>query len=147
MDRWMLLPVELFVVATIASEDAYWLERVLHAHYADKRVRGEWFRLDDFDLRALQSVKRIDGPEALPSTFAPLKVLHSKGAKGAWLLTPAEQAIVNRAAKAKRFNYVQAFRSVVRTMLAKCPSGGFPKPLLVLAKERALAMAREKLRE
>lgn len=141
MDRWMLLPVELFVVASIASEDAYWLERVLHTHFSTKRVRGEWFRLNNEDLNMLQAFKRIDGPGELPRNIIPPQ---SRCTQDAWSLTRAEQVIVNKATR-KGFDYVQAFRQTVQTMLAKYPAEGFPKPLLVFAKERAVALARKKL--
>lgn len=44
------LPYEVEHILTIPSADPAVLEASLHARYAERRVRGEWFDLDVFDL-------------------------------------------------------------------------------------------------
>ena len=51
------LPYELEVVHTIPTEDMLATEKALHALFADKRVGGEWFELDESDVTL---VKRIE---------------------------------------------------------------------------------------
>lgn len=47
------LPQETFHVHTIETDEPDELERQLHLRYAAKRVRGEWFELDMFDVDEL----------------------------------------------------------------------------------------------
>lgn len=44
------LPFEVEYVCVIQCDDMYYLERQLHAHFADKRVNGEWFNLSPDDV-------------------------------------------------------------------------------------------------
>jgi hypothetical protein len=41
------------------------LERVLHQHFAQRRVRAEWFRLIDSDVAVIKLINRCDVPEVL----------------------------------------------------------------------------------
>lgn len=43
-------PLDLEVVGVIHSENANEIERDLHARFADRRVKGEWFNLSSDDL-------------------------------------------------------------------------------------------------
>ena len=47
------LPFGTELVYEITSRDPLTLERKLHARFADKQVRGEWFLLDSDDLKIL----------------------------------------------------------------------------------------------
>jgi hypothetical protein len=60
------MPFELTIRHRIRSGRQKWLEGYLHKAFADVRVRGEWFRLSDDDLAALESVGSADGPKDLP---------------------------------------------------------------------------------
>lgn len=44
------LPFETELICTIPSDDVIGLERYIHERFADKRVNGEWFRLDYEDV-------------------------------------------------------------------------------------------------
>ena len=48
------LPYELVFIMRIETEDRHELESFLHEQYSDKRIRGEWFRLDDDDIEVLR---------------------------------------------------------------------------------------------
>lgn len=50
------LPFPATHVLTIPTEDPLTLEQAMHARFADKRVRGEWFALDMFDVDELFEV-------------------------------------------------------------------------------------------
>lgn len=55
------LPFKWDIVATKASSDYSRLESDLHCHFADKRLEGEWFDLNDTDLKNIQ-LWPTDGP-------------------------------------------------------------------------------------
>jgi hypothetical protein len=48
------VPFVLVVKAIIETGDPASLEKQLHRAYHDKRVKGEWFRLDDDDIEAIR---------------------------------------------------------------------------------------------
>lgn len=54
------------LVHSFPSDDARLVERTLHHHYRDKRIRGEWFALTDADVAAFRAVERCDRPEDYP---------------------------------------------------------------------------------
>ena len=68
--QFTVLPSELRVVHQIATTEMSWLEGYLHAAYAEKRVRGEWFRLTPEDVALLSSVASADREEDLPAVLA-----------------------------------------------------------------------------
>lgn len=41
---------KIFVIGYIKSEDYIFLEREIHSFFSDKRLKGEWFELNEFDL-------------------------------------------------------------------------------------------------
>lgn len=52
----------------IRSDDAVWLEAMLHRRFADRRVRGEWFALTQEDLAKVRPIgvwDRTAGPMGL----------------------------------------------------------------------------------
>ena len=51
MGEYTLLPIEPEIVFCKKVEDYTKSERILHQHFADKRVRGEWFKLTDEDIK------------------------------------------------------------------------------------------------
>lgn len=55
-DFRLVLPFNIEVVHLIQTNDCANLERVLHMHFASKRVRGEWFALTTDDLDYLRSL-------------------------------------------------------------------------------------------
>lgn len=48
------LPYDLELLKTIESENCSKREKEFHAKFKDKRIRGEWFALDQSDLEQLQ---------------------------------------------------------------------------------------------
>jgi len=46
----LALPFDVQHIHTIAAVDPAPLEKQLHERFADKRIRGEWFALDVFDI-------------------------------------------------------------------------------------------------
>lgn len=50
------LPYELVLISYIWAHDHVGLEEELHKEYANKRVRGEWFRLDKDDVEYLKEL-------------------------------------------------------------------------------------------
>lgn len=61
-----LSPFEMSIVHTIRTDDVYVIESSLHQYFADKWMRGEWFRFSDEDLSLIKSLKAIyvHDPEA-----------------------------------------------------------------------------------
>lgn len=57
------LPFDLDLIHTFPAEDMYEGEFHLHMRFADKRGRGEWFRLDDSDVEYMTSLVRYQGGE------------------------------------------------------------------------------------
>lgn len=51
--------LQLELVHTIRCNNRYEAESQLHKRYADKRVRGEWFRLDPDDVQAIRKIKSL----------------------------------------------------------------------------------------
>lgn len=49
------LPIEPEVILTVAVPDMAATERDLHALFADKRLNGEWFDLDEQDIRMIHT--------------------------------------------------------------------------------------------
>ncbi len=52
------LPFAVEYLTTMYSLDMYALERQLHEHFANKRVDGEWFALDELDVQYLKELGR-----------------------------------------------------------------------------------------
>lgn len=50
------LPFRIEVIAILTCKNAMQGERELHVRFASKRVRGEWFNLDDSDLEYLRGL-------------------------------------------------------------------------------------------
>lgn len=53
------MPVDIVMLHTIPTNFTVWLERDLHERFAEKRVRGEWFKLTDNDLAYVTSIKEM----------------------------------------------------------------------------------------
>lgn len=51
-----VLPYQVEYEALIETEDMHSLEAQLHKHFADKRVDGEWFALDSWDVAYVKSL-------------------------------------------------------------------------------------------
>ena len=56
------LPVGITVVHVIKATDAFRTEKMLHHHFAAKRISREWFSLDSEDLQGLLSLDFYDPP-------------------------------------------------------------------------------------
>lgn len=54
-------PDELKVAGFIKTDDAYALEKALHAHFAEHHLRGEWFNLQPADVLPILKRAGIDG--------------------------------------------------------------------------------------
>lgn len=50
------LPFEVEYTCVIPADDMYYLERTLHAQFADKRVNGEWFKLSPEDVEYIKGL-------------------------------------------------------------------------------------------
>ena len=59
----ILLPFPITMVHSIAVPDMVWAERHLHTRFADKRLNGEWFNLDDDDVRWICSLTQLESAE------------------------------------------------------------------------------------
>jgi hypothetical protein len=57
------MPIQLTIIAIIEVENSREAERELHQHFVEKRLRGEWFALNE------QDVELIKG---FPDSFAAL---------------------------------------------------------------------------
>jgi predicted GIY-YIG superfamily endonuclease len=53
--------VELTLLHLIYCADAYRAESQLHMQYSPKRIKGEWFALNDEDVKEITSIKYIPG--------------------------------------------------------------------------------------
>lgn len=49
-------PHKVWVVHVIRTYCYRWIEKMLHDHFATKRERGEWFKLDDADVAYIKSL-------------------------------------------------------------------------------------------
>jgi len=49
-----LVPFELSIEHTIPAPDMYAAEWALHGHFQAKRIRGEWFLLDESDVAEIK---------------------------------------------------------------------------------------------
>jgi Meiotically up-regulated gene 113 len=54
------LPYEVELLETYYVIDCVRAERLLHEHFADRRMNGEWFRLSETDIEWLKGLKRRD---------------------------------------------------------------------------------------
>lgn len=50
------MPIKLEVIVVIEVSDSKGWERRLHRHFAEKRLRGEWFSLDDPDVEMIKLI-------------------------------------------------------------------------------------------
>jgi hypothetical protein len=64
-------PLALKLIHTIECDDCEELESEMHRHLASKRVSGEWFALDMFEVNWLKSYNyaSAENPLTLPSTW------------------------------------------------------------------------------
>jgi hypothetical protein len=53
-------PIQSVLIHKIKTNHITWLESKLHRRYADKRVRGEWFALEDKNIRYLSRFDNLD---------------------------------------------------------------------------------------
>lgn len=52
-------PMEMTLLTTILSNDAYLLEQALHTEFAEKNHKKEWFELEEADVERLEEVGYI----------------------------------------------------------------------------------------
>lgn len=64
-------PLALKLIHTIECDDCTDVEGILHRHFAAKRVSGEWFLLDMFEVNWLKnfSICNLEVPITLPDTW------------------------------------------------------------------------------
>lgn len=55
-----LLPFEVTVEHTFPAPDMYAAESALHFHFHGKRIRGEWFLLDEADIADIKTIKTAE---------------------------------------------------------------------------------------
>lgn len=55
-------PYDIEVLFTVEVADARWAERQIHERFAHKRVKGEWFRLDEDEIESLRMPTFADFP-------------------------------------------------------------------------------------
>ena len=53
-------PTEIDVIGYVASDDCYTDEKVFHELFGEKRVKGEWFALDDDDINNIEGLLHAD---------------------------------------------------------------------------------------
>ena len=64
--------LELRLLGRVKHHDAGWLERRLHEHFADLRLEGEWFRLDDHRIEdMLSALVMLDEQNNPPYELSP----------------------------------------------------------------------------
>lgn len=56
------MPFGLELLHQMPSNDPHWVERMLHKRFGPKRVRGEWFALDEREVAAIIATARCDRP-------------------------------------------------------------------------------------
>jgi Meiotically up-regulated gene 113 len=56
----IVMPYELSVVKWIPTNDMDWAEDILHDTYAQERLQGEWYRLDEDAITALLRITEMD---------------------------------------------------------------------------------------
>jgi hypothetical protein len=52
------VPFNTSIVAIIPCEDMYLVENRLHREFKPKRIKGEWFSLNENDLAEIDNIKR-----------------------------------------------------------------------------------------
>jgi hypothetical protein len=53
-------PSKVAIIHTIVTNHAVWLEQRFHKKFSRKRLRGEWFRIGDEDLKEARQIKVLD---------------------------------------------------------------------------------------
>lgn len=58
------LPIEILIICAVATEKPSFVERALHRHFAEQRVKGEWFTLNESTalrvfINAIEETKSI----------------------------------------------------------------------------------------
>lgn len=48
------------LICSIPAADMRALERELHQQYREKRIRGEWFRLSQYDIAAIVALSKVE---------------------------------------------------------------------------------------
>jgi hypothetical protein len=66
------LPFEPAIVAIVTTSRKGWLEPYMHAAFAHRRIRGEWFRLTHEEVVLFCSVPHADSPDDLPAAVVAL---------------------------------------------------------------------------
>ena len=99
--RFLPFQVDLFHV--IASNDMYALERAIHCYYemAGKRVGGEWFMLDAYDMQALKQVSADDAAVIFEDASRLLSPLVLRGIR---LIENVDSSLILKDT-AKRYDY------------------------------------------
>jgi hypothetical protein len=59
-DITTLLPFEVTVEHTFPAPDMYAAESALHFHFSAKRIRSEWFALDESDVADIKTIRTAD---------------------------------------------------------------------------------------
>jgi Meiotically Up-regulated Gene 113 (MUG113) protein len=54
------------LVGTIPTAEPVWLEKILHGAFSHRRIRNEWFRMDETDTHLFLSIPAADRWEDLP---------------------------------------------------------------------------------
>ena len=70
------LPVTLTIHHRITTDDAVWLENLLHAAFIHRRSGGEWFRLTADDIAHLKGIVAIHRDTRLPQWVDDLLTAH-----------------------------------------------------------------------
>lgn len=57
MGEYTNLPYKPITIHLIKSNDCYLTEKLFHEYFKEKRLRGEWFKLNDKDIKFIKSEK------------------------------------------------------------------------------------------
>ena len=74
-DLGIKLPYEPELLHVIQTNNIYWAESHLHSFFADKKIRGEWFNLNERDIAMLKQLDTLVTWDPWPEPFQP-EIIH-----------------------------------------------------------------------
>jgi hypothetical protein len=91
------LPFDFEIITYFPCEDMYMAESRLHGFFADKRINGEWFNLDQGDVETIKTINDSVSDLFFDKSSNPISILISPSDGIPWYqnLTPEEKELIS----------------------------------------------------